>query len=343
MLSLYLTTFFWLLGFSAADQAVTTPAQQATQCASAAPASNLIFQSTDGGETWRDISDGLPGAEQVDAFFAGESELYLRAKNGIYESRSKLATPVWEEVKGLDLQTSSIAFNRSGVIAFNYDGQMVRKTPVAQTWLPVYPAIKRSTMRTIFETADGKLLFGCDDGLFRSADNGKTWTQVHNEGWVITIVGSEGVLLATGQKGIMRSTDRGVTWEWVISQGGVGIAIEKIDGGFAAIVFNTSTLSRKVLISLDQGKGASWRSIDAGLEPSMHISSIKQVGNYLLCSHPEGVFRSADLGKTWHNVLANSRANGSFKTPGLTWKNGRLFTLHTSGNVAYAVLRDAGC
>lgn len=95
----------------------------------------------------------------------------------------------------------------------------------------------------------------------------------------------------------MRSTDNGEHWQWVISEGGVGIAIERIEGGFAAISFNTESQPRRIRISLDRGK--TWQAIDAGLRPSLFISSIKQVGKYLILGHPDGIFRKSDIGFQW--------------------------------------------
>ena len=54
------------------------------------------------------------------------------------------------------------------------------------------------------------------------------------------IVESNGVLMATSQKGIIRSTDDGENWALVISEGGVGIAVEQIKGGFAAITSSSA-------------------------------------------------------------------------------------------------------
>jgi len=152
--------------------------------------------------------------------------------------------------------------------------------------------------------------------------------------------------LATGQKGIMRSTDQGEHWEWVISEGGVGITVERINGGFAAIAYSTQTKSRRISISLDNGK--TWKAIDEGLPPSLSISSIKQVGKYLVVGHPDGIFRSSDMGKTWHVVhqgvdpaipvfrTASSGAPANDKR--------KVFTIYASGNVLYAVARNAfGC
>jgi len=308
-------------------------------------ATNIIFQSKDGGQTWQDISHGLPENEPPEGFFAGESEVYLHVKNKMYRSKSNLNTPVWEKENGLDLRSASIAFNRSGVMAYNYAGEIYQKMSSTGTWLPLYANFKKQWVRTIFETADGTVFLGCDNGLYKSADRGQSWKQVQNEGWVMDMVESEGVLIATGQKGIMRSTDRGEHWEWVISEGGVGIAIERIAGGFAAITYNTITKSRRIRISLNKGK--TWQAIDEGLQPSMNISSVKQLGNDLFVGHPDGIFRSWDMGKTWHrvhagfgNVLHASKFVSLNSAPARVEK---VFKLYVSGNVLYAVAVSPGC
>jgi photosystem II stability/assembly factor-like uncharacterized protein len=265
----------------------------------------------------------------------------------MYRSKSNLKTPVWEKENVPDLQSApstSIAFNRSGVMAFNYEGQIYQKMPAAETWLPIHTNFKKHSMRTIFETSDGTVFLGYDHGLYKSTDKGKNWKQVQNEGWVMNMVESEGVLIATGTKGIMRSTDNGEHWQWVIREGGVGIAIERIEGGFAAISYNTRTQSRRIHISLDSGK--TWKAISDGLPPSLFISSIKQMGKYLICGHPDGIFRSSDMGKTWNSVhpSVDKVDNNEFKFL-TTWnsESRNVFRIYVSGNVLYAVAGSAGC
>jgi hypothetical protein len=216
---------------------------------------NILFQSTDGGQTWQDISEGLPAIEQPINFFAGESDLYLKVKNVMYRSKNNLKTPVWEKENVPDPQNASIAFNPMNVVE------------------------------------------------------------------------SEGVLIATGQKGIRRSTDNGEHWQWVISEGGVGIAIERIKGGFAAITFNTQSNTRRVRTSYDGGK--TWQAIDAGLPADLSIASIIQVGENFFCGHPKGIYRSTDKGKTWKLLLPSIE--------------GKVFNLSVSGNVIYAIPRSGGC
>jgi photosystem II stability/assembly factor-like uncharacterized protein len=69
-------------------------------------------------------------------------------------------------------------------------------------------------------SAGGTLFIGYNNGPFKSTNSGKTWKQVHTGVWVIKLVESNGVLLATSQGGILRSTDDGENWDWVISEGG---------------------------------------------------------------------------------------------------------------------------
>ena len=63
-------------------------------------------------------------------------------------------------------------------------------------------------------------------------------------------------------RGIIRSTDDGENWALVISEGGVGIDVEQIKGGFAAITYSSASKTRRVRTSYDGGK--TWQPIDAG-------------------------------------------------------------------------------
>ena len=141
----------------------------------------------------------------------------------------------------------------------------------------------------------------------------------------------------------MRSTDNGEHWEWVISEGGVGIAIERIEGGFAAISYSSTTKSRRIRISLDSGK--TWKAVDEGLRPSLSISSIKQIGSYLICGHPDGIFRSSDMGKTWNLVHSSLNGFQLINTPNFAnpTADTKVFNIYVSGNIVYAVASNAGC
>jgi photosystem II stability/assembly factor-like uncharacterized protein len=202
----------------------------------------------------------------------------------------------------------------------------------------MYKNYKEKEVRTVFETAAGTVLVGSSNSLFRSTNNGKTWKQVHVGDGRMQIVESNGVLLTTSKNGILRSIDEGENWAPVLSEGGLGIAVERIDGGFAAIVYNTITLH----ISLDSGK--TWKAIGEELKPSWSgllmkkigllksssdILSIKQMGKYLICGRADGLFRSADMGKTWNKLSLPAIGNNGFN-------------LSVAGNAIY-VIPNKGC
>jgi photosystem II stability/assembly factor-like uncharacterized protein len=288
---------------------------------------NFIFKSTDGGQTWQYISEGLPENSLRDDFFANDRGITLRAGNGIYYSKPTSTAPFWTKEIFPD-EHSSIAPGKTGIIAYNYaDGRFLQKVNGTSEWSPMFTNFHKKQIRTVFETAGGTLFIGCDNGLFKSTNRGQAWKQVGSGGWVIKMVESNGVLMATSATGILRSTDDGENWDVVISEGGVGIDVEPIKGGFAAITFNTQSETRRVRTSYDGGK--TWQPIDAGLPASLFISSIIQVGDYFFCGHPQGIFRSSDKGKTWKLLF-----------PAI---NNKVFKLSVSGNVIYAISRDEGC
>ena len=337
-MNIYNLAFLLLFQFSCAfdqtlefSQSSPLPDSQQKQKRDNAGAANIIFKSTDGGQTWQDISEGLPENLQEDGFerdglFANDSGLYLRAGNGIYHSMPNSTAPFWKKEIFPDKQRS-IAPGKTGIFAYNYDGQFLQKLSGTSIWSPMYTNFQENEIRTVFETAGGTVFIGSNNGLFKSTNSGKTWKQVHTGGWVMKLVESNGVLMATSQNGIIRSTDDGEIWDCVLNEGGVGIAIESIEGGFAAITYNTKSETRRVRTSYDGGK--TWQPIDAGLTAQLSIASIIQVGEYFFCGHPDGIFRSSDKGKTW-KLLRPSIEN-------------KVFNLFVSGNVIYAIPRSGGC
>lgn len=183
---------------------------------------NIIFKLEDGGQTWQDISEGLPENLQPDGiprdgFLANDQGIYLRAGHALYQREPNSAAPFWKKEPFPD-QQSGIVAGKTGMLAFNYGGQFLQKANGASLWTPVYADFKGKSVRTVSEIGDN-VFIGCDWGLYKSNDEGKNWERVYDGGWVMKLVASDGVLLATSQTGIIRSTDDGQTWVNVISEG----------------------------------------------------------------------------------------------------------------------------
>lgn len=325
---------------------------------------NVIFKSADGGQTWQDISKGLPEKLQREGVWRGglianDYGLYLRAGNGVYHDDPNSTTSVWTKEMFPGKQRNIVP-NKNGILAYDFRGQFLQKINGTNNWSPIYTDFqeqavrldrtidwmyknyKEREVRSVFETAGGTVFISSNNSLFRSTDSGKTWKQVHVGDGRMKLVESNGVLLTTSKDGILRSTDDGQTWDSVISEGGNGIAVERIDSGFAAIVYNAITQTNSVHISLDNGK--TWNAIGEELQPSWSslfmkkigvfkssadILSIKQMGKYLICGRTDGIFRSSDMGKTWKKLSLPAVENFGFD-------------LSVAGNVIY-VIPNKGC
>ncbi len=325
---------------------------------------NIIFKSTDGGQTWQDISEGLPEKLQKegiwrDGFFANDRGLYLRTGNGIYHSEPNSTTPFWTKEIFTGNQRN-ITPGKNGIFAYNFRGQFLKKINGTSDWSPMYANFQEQAVQidktidwmyknykerqvsTVFETAGGTVFIVSSNNIFRSTNNGNIWKHVHTGGGGMKLIESNGVLLATYKEGILKSTDDGQNWDLVISEGGGGIAVERINGGFAAIVNNTTTQTNSIHISLDNGK--TWNAIGEELQPSQSsllmkkiglikstsdILSIKQMGKYLICGRSDGIFRSSDMGKTWEKLLLPDIENFGFN-------------LSVSGNLIY-IMPNKGC
>jgi photosystem II stability/assembly factor-like uncharacterized protein len=325
---------------------------------------NIVFRSADGGQTWQNISEGLPENLQKEGvwsngLFANDHGLYLRAGNGVYHTEPNSTISFWTKEIFTGKQRN-IAPGKDGILAYNIRGQFLQKMNGTSDWSPrytnfqeqavridkridwMYKNYKEREVRSYFETTGGTIFISSNYMLFRSTNSGKTWKQVHVGDGRMKLVESNGVLLSTSYDGILRSTDDGQNWDRVISEGGNGIAVERIDGGFAAVAYNPITQTNRIHISLDNGKTwkiiaeelqPSWNSLLIkqifGLQPSFNILSIKQAGKYLICGRSDGMFRSADMGKTWKKLSFPSVENTGF-------------SLSVSGNVIYA-MPNKGC
>jgi photosystem II stability/assembly factor-like uncharacterized protein len=326
---------------------------------------NIVFKSADGGQTWQDISEGLPervidvyGAGRND-FFADDNGLWLTTGNGLYHNKPNSTAPFWTK-EIFPGEHSHIAHGMAGIFAYNCWGSGIfQKANGTGVWSPVFTNFQEKRVLSVFETAGGTIFICSDRGLFKSINSGKSWKPVGV--MVGKLVESNGVILATSQGGILRSADDGESWALVVNEGGVGIDVANIKGGFAAINYSTAAKTRRIRTSYDGGKtwqpidaefpgqasiDSTWRPINVGnpaqgnadsswhpkeapLAKQEYKTSIIQVGENFFCGHTDGIYRSLDKGKTWKLVLASIK--------------GKMFKLSVSGNVIYAIQMESHC
>jgi photosystem II stability/assembly factor-like uncharacterized protein len=298
------------------------------QCSekSASTAAKVIFQSLDGGQTWHDVSDGLPENVAVGRVYADGNEIYLVSENGLYHRSTALVAPMWEKEVFLNEKVSDIFPGQSGLYVSSYWNGFFKGMPGTGIWTPMHNTLEDKTIRSILEAPNGAIFVGCESGIYRTSDGGNCWKQVLADEGVNSFAASGDVLICGNSKGLMRSTDGGEHWEQVLSNDGSAFKTKRIEGGFITVTNGGAWQDgkpNKLYTSTDEGK--TWQRIDAGLSLTRDIHDIAQAGKYLFCSTDAGISRSADGGKTWE--LVRARADEK-----------EMFNLAVSGQMVFAVL-----
>ncbi len=145
------------------------------------------------------------------------------------------------------------------------------------------------------------------NGVFRSADRGKTWTKTGSEKASLEVIAtnSQGhVFTGDPDIGLLRSVDKGKSWA-LITPDSVNIHVHAIGinqsdhifiGGFRGIYFS-------------RDNGSIWKK--ANLSEDNHIThSINFNSNgHVFAGTNKGIFRSLDEGVTWAKVLDSVRVS----------------------------------
>ncbi len=308
-------------------------------------AADIVFQSSDGGLTWQDVSAGLPKELGIGCIFAAGGKIFLGSESGLYHTRTGAATPIWENEFFLDKRITDIFPGSTGLYTSSYGRGFYKEIQGSNIWIPMHHNLPDNTVLTVLETTDGMLFVGCESGIFKSANDGKTWKQVYDKGQVVSLVVSDGVMVGGGSNGLLRSTDGGENWLSVVTEDGSFRKTGIMQGGFFAIsngkqvIGDPKSRANRMRTSTDGGK--TWQRIDEHLSALRYIygkdkqlSSVQfindaeQTDGNLFCSLDAGVYRSADQGKTWKLVLPASRKMS--------------FNLAISGKMIYAVIAG-GC
>ncbi len=305
-------------------------------------ASNIVFKSSDGGQTWQDVSAGLPIDLPISRVHAEAGELFLSGETGLYHSSISTEAPSWQKEISVGIEISGIFHGKTGPYVSSYRHGFFQKILGTDVLIPLHNALEDKTVRTILETPDGTLFVGCESGLYKSKDAGNSWKQVYANDGINSMAESEGVIVCGTYKGLMRSTDAGENWDAVLTEDGGAWNLGVIEGRFVSLTQGgdwEDDPTNRLRMSADAGK--TWQRIDENLasgqfifnneiggNPVKSINDVKKAGKYLFCSCDAGIFRSEDWGKTWEPVF--------------TEKGLKLLQLAVSGNVIYAV-KVVGC
>lgn len=286
-------------------------------------ATGIVFQSADSGQSWQDVSDGLPGKARVLTAFADNGPLLLSSDKGIFRSIMPPAARMWEPESFPQKEILGFYPGQSGLYANSFGTMYFRSNAVDNFWSTACQNLDGISIHAFLEAPDGSLFIGGYEGLRKSTDGGNTWKTVFEKGIVSSIAVSENALIAGGPGGFMHSVDKGETWKRVTTEFG-GIAVVKSLGNRIVAITEGGQSWRDVAEPLGMGNrlivsddgGLNWQRMDEGLSTlpfsytslekeasHWYVNDIEEIDGQLFCSFGGSVFSSSDAGKTWTPVF----------------------------------------
>jgi hypothetical protein len=296
-----------------------------------------VFTSTNGGVLWTSMGD-LHTSSDVLALITSPSSLPSETDlwacsfgNGVTHARSNWSgwIPTNSGITNApvcDIVEKAGAAPASRML-FAASSGAHRSTDHGWTWNPARSGlnslwITRLAYTPVNRNGAPEMLFAGTrtGGVFRSMDDGMSWTRVHtdipdNGGWGVTAflfvqrpVPGDGLdlLFAIPSGGIFLSTNAGESWTSV----NTGLPVNSEAGGIVPI-YELATIDTVLFAATSVGvyrssdRGRSWASSNAGIPEHTTISRLQVVGSNLFAStngSDYDLYRSSDRGYTWATV-----------------------------------------
>lgn len=279
-----------------------------------------VFHSTDGGDSWEEVYEGLRGSLDpwvvVSPDFASDRTLFAgRGNGGVF--RSTDGGDSWKKVT-------------RGIPRYEDVGECCGYYGVSD--LVFSPSF----------TIDSTVYLATWNGLFRSTDRGQTWQNVSQDltdTWMIQVLVSpsfatDDTLFALARNpnwdtghSLYRSTDRGDTWHQITQNLGVTWGRWITTRLVLSPAFGTDgTLYAATLDGLlrSTDRGDNWEMVysyheifEGNFEPWVVVSPSFATDDTLFTSKVcGGVFRSTDGGDTWREVTQQLTVPATTLSPG---------------------------
>jgi photosystem II stability/assembly factor-like uncharacterized protein len=298
-----------------------------------------VFKSSDGGENWREVDSGLPSDCRVNALAVHPQRpstvFAVTSWCGVFKSTS--GGESWNAVNsGLPALTTSAmplgnAYNIVGALAIDpqtpstlyvvvhrcdpkspypgCDSRVFESTDEGQNWSEatsvalsgnwIYSlAIDPRNASTLYARGP----FGPDNqnGVFRSADGGKTWTRTSVDLGVgvgssnLLAIDSQGTIYASGSRGFFKSADGGATWSAISFAYVTALVLDPRDPSSMHAVYSYG-------VYRSQDGGASWSAASSGLRANgvYSLAIDPQSPDTLYAGTSLAFFKSTDRGKHW--------------------------------------------
>jgi photosystem II stability/assembly factor-like uncharacterized protein len=241
-----------------------------------------VFYSKDAGQHWLQKAAGLGGKDVFTLKQAPNGTLVAGTNHGVYS-----------------LEHNANEWHSMNVVVIEHTSKVVRK---GTTKAVTHTAIEKKELVARvndLELGLGRWLAATTDGIYSSADQGKTWKggPVLGQTDFVSVRSVESSLVAATHSGVLVSNNSGATWH-----------AANVPGYVVGIHSLAITSDNQIMIASRQGAfrtgdgGVTWQHVENGL-PGKDITSVSYDSTHnrlLATSDATGViFESRDGGRSW--------------------------------------------
>jgi photosystem II stability/assembly factor-like uncharacterized protein len=260
--------------------------------------SGKIYRSADAGLSWTETSTNLPPKLWPFCFSVSATDVYVGGQDdGVYRSTDQGLT--WTEMnKGLCHRRIFDVRTRGPYVVANSElGRLFVSNDRGATWRKIDPA-QHGNMSVRCLASNAKSFFAgtWGAGVYRSDDNGATWTSANQyltDQYIVSLSVCDTVVYAGSTDNVFQSRDNGARWIAAMSGFPVNCYVREVTKlGRMLFAAAMDTVYRSI------DNGANWTKASTGIA-SNEIWTLASLGKYVYAGTWNGIFRSADSGLTW--------------------------------------------
>lgn len=319
-----------------------------------------VYRSVNNGENWTKVNDGLNDST-VNVLAINASRIFAGTNNGkVFFSDDN--GQQWNEIEGAfpNKKVGSFAFSGQEILVGFHGAGVYKSEDDGNSWALASSNGLQNKVVECLAIINNTIIAGTTNGLWRSLNNGETWTSISGFGGyhVNACVNFKGEFyIGTSSNAAYRS-DNGINWTQIP---------DVVNQSFSSLSFNSSHLYAATTIGVIKTSdfGSTWQHISDNLIATSIPFLIKK-WQYLFAS-ALGLYRTDEIGEAWEPTWPIARANSAIfkgsdlyvgfssfsvyrsKDFGLTWEfvgenmtNGQLADIETHGNKLYAGTNSHG-
>lgn len=248
-----------------------------------------VFRSDDEGRSWKASNNGLFAGAKVRAFESVGTALFIGTDKGVYRSNDQGEN--WTEANvGLTYGIGAATASRSiltlaavGSVLFAGAGleegatgimtSIYRSEDLGHNWAEVKTGLPAIASCSSLAAGAAGLFAATNAGVFRSANQGQSWTSANFSGAIEVLIIGENVFAAR-ENGIWRSSDQGTSWTQVLVPPSSNYRVLKMAAsGTCLYVVGTYTCARYLCsyLQFSPDLGGRWFDTSAPTIPGVGV------------------------------------------------------------------------